>query len=73
MEELVKKIKKQEKIITHQDKSKENKVKHYESSCFIKEKGVFVKGEFNYSQISKRKAMILLFKEGTDQIIGKIL
>ena len=70
-EEFVKKIKEKNKIITQRDQNGENEVKHYGSSCFIEGKGVFVKGEYDNPYSSKRKAMILLFKKGTDQIIGK--
>ena len=57
-------------LVTHQDKCGQNEVLHYRSSCFIKPKGVFAKGEFSNPHASKRNASILLFKQGSDKIIG---
>ena len=70
--EFPKKIRKQNKVVTHQDKTKESQVEHYGSSCFIKLKNVFVKGEMNNPNADKRNAMILLFNKTTHQIIGII-
>ena len=71
-EQFVKKIKENNKVVTHKDQSGENEIQQYYSSCFIEGKGVFVKGESCNRYSAKRNAMIILFKKGTDQIIGKM-
>ena len=58
------------KVVTQQDKSEDNVVEEYLCSSAIDSHQAVVKGEYNNANPSKRNAMILLFKQGTDQIIG---
>ena len=70
IEDIVKPVEKNGKVMTHRDTSKKG-VSKYRCSTFIKEKNVLVKGECNNEHWIKRNAMILLFDCNTGNIIGK--
>ena len=66
----VKPVEKNEKVLTHQDTSKEE-VSKYHCSTFIKSKNVLVKGESSNKHKDKRNALIVLFYSNTGEIIGE--
>ena len=67
---LIKPVKKNGKVLTHQDTSKEG-VTEYRCSTFIKKKNVLVKGEYENKHKDKRNAIIVLIDSDSGNIVGK--
>ena len=70
IEDLVKLVEKNGKVLTHRDISF-RKVSEYRCSTFIKNKNVLVKGESNNKHTEMRNAMIVLLDSDTCDIIGE--
>ena len=70
IEDLVKLVEKNGKVMAHQDISF-RKVSEYRCSTFIKNKNVLVKGESNNKHTEMRNAMIVLLDSDTCDIIGE--
>ena len=71
IEQLIQKMHKNGELLSLQKQDGENEVKHNFTSCYVKGKKVFIRGEYLNPSSSSRKALLTLTHGETNEIIGK--
>ena len=71
VDQFLTKIKINGKLLTHEEPNANIGVKNNCSSCFLKSKGILIKGEYNNPKKSERRSLITLINPETKEILGK--
>ena len=70
IKELLKKMHKKKELVSLEKQDKENGVVNNWTSCYVKGKKVFVRGECSNSSPSSRNALLTITHGKTNKIIG---
>ena len=70
IDQLIKKIKKNGKLLSFEHQDKQNGVFANHSSCFVENDKIIIRGEYNNPNSSNRNAIISLTNVKTQEIIG---
>ena len=71
IEQLIKKIHQNGKLLSLQQQDQQNGVKNNFTSCYVEENKMLFRGEFD-NPSSSRKALLTMTNMETNEILGKI-